>query len=79
MFIHIFNTGLHVFILFCLIFFGFLEVVRGPLDLAVQDLHLHFRGRDLLTQREDVLIDTFEFIFKGRGLVFQTFDVIYRI
>ena len=78
-FVHIFNAGLHIIVLFLFICFGLGQGVFCSGDLTIQDLYLHLCRRDLFTQGEDFLINALQFTFKGRGLVLQALNVIVRV
>ena len=78
-FIHIFNAGLHILVLFLFICFGLSQGVFCSGNLAVQDLNLHLCRRDLIAQGQDFLVNALQFIFKGRGLVLKALNVVIRI
>ena len=58
-----------------LICLGFSKSIRCTSDFALEYFDLHLCGVNIIVQIKNILIDTRKFIFKGRGLVFQAFDI----
>ena len=75
-FVHIFDTDVHVFVLLLFVGFGFFQRVGCPEYFPVQDFYLHFCGRDIFAQGKNVLVDSLEFTLQSRGLVLKLLDLI---
>ena len=63
-FVHIFNTVFHIFILLVFIFHGGGQFVFGTFHVAAQNFKLHLCAGYLIAERQDILIDPCELVFE---------------